>query len=44
MKTHIDVAHVRLLTKKKLKQTNITTTKDQINHNWQLGKKKGCVI
>jgi hypothetical protein len=28
MKTHIDVAHVCLLAKRKLKQTNITTTKD----------------
>ncbi len=45
MKTHIDVAHVRLLAKRKLRQTNITTTKDlKINHNWQLGKKKGCIM
>jgi hypothetical protein len=41
MKTRIDVAHVHLLVKRKLKQINITTTKDlEISHNWQLGKKK----
>lgn len=41
MKTHIDVTHIRLLPKRKLKKTNITTTKDlEISHNWQLRKKK----
>ncbi len=41
MKTHIDVAHARLLAKKKVKLTNIVATKHfDINHNQQLGEKR----
>jgi hypothetical protein len=40
MKTDINVAHVHLLAKRKLKLTNIVATKHfDINHNQQLGKK-----
>jgi hypothetical protein len=35
MKMHIDVAHVRLIAKKKLKLINIATSKHlEINHSW----------
>jgi len=45
MKTHIDVAHAHLLTKKKWKLINIVATKYfDINHNQQLGEKKGCIV
>jgi hypothetical protein len=45
MKTHIDATHAHLLTKRKLKLTNIVATKHfDINHNQQLGEKKGCIV
>jgi hypothetical protein len=35
LKMHIDVAHVRLIAKEKLKLTNLVTSKHlEINHSW----------
>jgi hypothetical protein len=44
VKTHIDVARAHLLAKRKLKLTDIATIKHfDINHNQQLGEKKGYI-